>query len=136
MMRLQIAASVLIMSAAFSAASDGAQNQNDDTPYGATKLIWRWRGIMNATLEDARAFASEPVTDMMEVFVSPGAVRAVQDKASEEQLKKADAVVERFALAAVRQAQRQPDGSRIVDEEAVQAAEKATCPVYPFCPER
>jgi hypothetical protein len=42
-------------------------------------------------------------------------------------------VVERFALGAVRAAQRQDDGSRIVDEEAVQAAEKATCPVYPFC---
>jgi len=89
----------------------------------------------NQTLEDSRAFASEPVTDMMEVFVSPGAVRAVQDKLNEEQLKKADAVVERFALAVVRLASRQDDGSRIVEEEAVQAAEKATCPVYPFCSE-
>jgi hypothetical protein len=112
-----------------------AQNGQNDTPYVATKLIWRWRGIMNATLEESRAFASEPVLDMMEVFVSPGAVRAVQDKLNEEQLKKADAVVERFALAVVRLASRQDDGSRIVEEEAVQAAEKATCPVYPFCSE-
>jgi len=64
-----------------------------------------------------------------------GAVRAVQDKLNEEQLKKADSVVERFALAVVRLASRQDDGSRIVEEEAVQAAEKATCPVYPFCSE-
>ena len=113
----------------------GAQGGQNDTPYAATKLIWRWRGIMNQTLEDSRAFASEPVTDMMEVFVSPGAVRAVQDKLNEEQLKKADAVVERFALAVVRLATRQEDGSRIVEEETVQAAEKATCPVYPFCSE-
>jgi len=113
----------------------GAQSGQNDTPYVATKLIWRWRGIMNATLEESRAFASEPVLDMMEVFVSPGAVRAVQDKLNEEQLKKADAVVERFALAVVRLASRQDDGSRIVEEEAVQAAEKATCPVYPFCSE-
>ncbi len=112
-----------------------AQSGQNDTPYVATKLIWRWRGIMNATLEESRAFASEPVLDMMEVFVSPGAVRAVQDKLNEEQLKKADAVVERFALAVVRLASRQDDGSRIVEEEAVQAAEKATCPVYPFCSE-
>ena len=69
----------------------------------------------------------------MEAFVSPGAVRAVQDKLNEEQLKKADAVVEGFALAFVRASQRQEDGSRIVDEKAVQAAGKATCPVYPFC---
>jgi len=110
-----------------------AQGGQNDTPYAATKLIWRWRGIMNATLEESRAFASEPVSDMMEVFVSPGAVRAVQDKLNEDQLKKADAVVGRFALAVVRLASRRDDGSRIVEEDAVQAAEKATCPVYPFC---
>ena len=112
-----------------------AQGGQNDTPYVATKLIWRWRGIMNQTLEDSRAFASEPVTDLMEVFVSPGAVRAVQDKLTEEQLKKADAVVERFALNVVKRATRQEDGSRIIEEDAVQAAEKATCPVYPFCSE-
>jgi hypothetical protein len=104
-----------------------------DTPYVATRLIWRWRGIMNQVLEDSRAFASEPVVDLMEVFVSPGAVRAVQDKLGEEQLKKADAVVERFALAVVAAAQRRDDGSRIVEEPAVDAAGKAICPVYPFC---
>ena len=112
-----------------------AQGGQNDTPYVATKLIWRWRGIMNKTLEDSRASASEPVIDLMEVFVSPGAVRAVQDKLNEEQLKKADAVVERFALTVVRLASRQDDGSRIVEEETVQAAGKATCPVYPFCSE-
>ncbi|HUR34903.1 MAG TPA: hypothetical protein VM032_13970 [Vicinamibacterales bacterium] len=110
-----------------------AQDAPNETPYVATKLIWRWRGIMNATLEDSRAFASEAVVDEMEVFVSPGAVRAVQDKLNEEQLKKADAVVERFALAAVRLSERRDDGSRIVSEEAVQAAATATCPAYPFC---
>jgi hypothetical protein len=113
----------------------GQSGGQNDTPYVATRLIWRWRGIMNAALEDSRAFAPEAVTDEMEVFVSPGAVRAVQDKLNDEQLKKADAVVERFALTVVRNSKRQDDGSRIVDEEAVQAAAKATCPVYPFCPE-
>jgi hypothetical protein len=113
----------------------GQSGGQNDTPYVATRLIWRWRGIMNAALEDSRAFAPEAVTDEMEVFVSPGAVRAVQDKLDDEQLKKADAVVERFALTVVRNSKRQDDGSRIVDEEAVQAAAKATCPVYPFCPE-
>ena len=46
---------------------------------------------MNTILDDSRALAPEGVTDDMEVFVSPWAVRAVQ------------------------------------------AAAKATCPVYPFC---
>lgn len=54
--------------------------QDADTPYVATRLIWHWRGIMNEVLEESRAFAAEDVTDAMEVFVSPGAVRAVQDK--------------------------------------------------------
>ena len=129
------AMTLLVMCCLF--ASDGASAQGgggqNDTPYVATKLIWRWRGIMNTTLEEARAFASEPVADLMEVFVSPGAVRSVQDKLSEEQLKKADAIVERFALAVVAAATRQDDGSRIVEETSVEVAAKATCPVYPFC---
>ena len=106
-----------------------------EVAYSAAKLIGRWRAIMNNTLAESRAFASEEVADMMEVFVSPGAVRAVQDKLGDEQLKKADTIVERFALAAVGAAARRDDGSRIVDDTAVEAAEKAVCPVYPFCPE-
>jgi hypothetical protein len=108
-------------------------NGQQDTPYVATRLIWHWRGIMHTVLEDSRAFAPEGVTDDMEVFVSPGAVRAVQEKLSEAELKKADTVVERFAYAVVANAKRLDDGSRIVNEEAVQAAAKATCPAYPFC---
>src|SRR5262245_15851335 len=65
-----------------------AQNSND-TPYAASRLIGRWRTIMNRTLEDTRASAAEEVADLMEGFVSPGAVRAVQDKATEAQLKNA-----------------------------------------------
>jgi hypothetical protein len=109
-----------------------AQNSNE-TPYAASRLIGRWRTIMNRTLEDARAFASEEVGDLMEEFVSPGAVRAVQDKATEAQLKKADEVVERFVYALVRASARQPDGSVVVEPSAIEPAVKAICPVYPFC---
>lgn len=122
---------VSVMCGTLASAQGGSGQQ--DTPYVATRLIWHWRGIMNTILEDSRAFAPEGVTDDMEVFVSPGAVRAVQDKLSEADLKKADAVVERFAYAVVANAQRRDDGSRIVNEAAVQAAAKATCPAYPFC---
>lgn len=107
--------------------------QDADTPYVATRLIWHWRGIMNEVLEESRAFAPEDVTDAMEVFVSPGAVRAVQDKLSQEQLKKVDRVVERFAVEVVSASTRRDDGSRIVEEAAVAAGRKAVCPVYPFC---
>lgn len=109
------------------------RESQDQTPYDATRLIWRWRAIMNTTLEDSRAFAPEPVVDAMEEFVSPGAVRAVKDKLAEADLKKADAQVERYALAAVAASARQPDGSRIVDDAALVTAERALCPVYPFC---
>lgn len=108
-------------------------SQDADTPYVATRLIWHWRGLMNEVLEESRAFAAEDVTDAMEVFVSPGAVRAVQDKLSAEQLKKADGVVERFALEVVAASTRRDDGSRIVEEAAVEKARRAVCPVYPFC---
>jgi hypothetical protein len=109
-----------------------AQNSNE-TAYAATRLIGRWRTVMNRTLEDTRAFAAEEVTDLMEEFVSPGAVRAVQDKATEAQLKKADEALERFVYAMVKASQRQPDGSVVVQASAIEPAAKAICPVYPFC---
>lgn len=125
---------VLVLLATIGIALGGGANaQPPDTPYAATRLIWRWRGIMNTTLEESRAFAPEDVTDLMEEFVSPGAVRSVQDKANDEQLQKADAIVERFALAAVRASVRRSDGSVVVAAEAIAAAERSVCPVYPFC---
>jgi hypothetical protein len=114
-------------------ASGAAAQDSNETPYAATRLIGRWRTIMNQTLEDTRAFAAEEVTDLMEAFVSPGAVRAVQDKATEAQLKKADEALERFVYAMVKASQRQPDGSVVVEASAIEPAAKAICPVYPFC---
>jgi len=110
-----------------------AAQDSNETPYAATRLIGRWRTVMNQTLEDTRAFAAEEVTDLMEGFVSPGAVRAVQDKATEAQLKKADEALERFVYAMVKASQRQPDGSVVVEASAIEPAAKAICPVYPFC---
>src|SRR5262249_15557174 len=72
---------VIVALAIVSSAGAAAQNSNE-TPYAASRLIGRWRTIMNRTLEDTRAFAAEEVTDLIEEFVSPGAVRAVQDKAT------------------------------------------------------
>ena len=109
-----------------------AQN---DTPYAATRLVARWRAIMNSTLEDSRAFAPETVIELMEIFVSPGAVRLIQDKASDEQVQRVDGLVQRFALAVVSAGDKQPDGSVILEESDVDTAERATCPVYPFCPQ-
>jgi hypothetical protein len=123
---------VVALIVAGAAVFPAAQNSND-TPYAAARLIGRWRAIMNTTLEDTRAFASEEVSDLMEGFVSPGAVRAVQDKANEAQLKKADEAVEQFVYALVKASQRQPDGSVVVEASAIEPAEKAICPVYPFC---
>ena len=104
-----------------------------EVPYEAARLIGRWRTVMNRTLEEARASAAESVTDRMEEFVSPGAVRAVQDKASEQQLKRADDALERLVYAMVRAGTRQPDGSVIIEEAALDPARRAICPVYPFC---
>jgi hypothetical protein len=110
-----------------------AAQDSSETPYAAARLIGRWRTVMNRTLEDTRAFAAEEVSDLMEEFISPGAVRAVQDKATEAQLKKADETVEQFVYALVKASKRQPDGSVVVEASAIEPAAKAICPVYPFC---
>jgi hypothetical protein len=107
--------------------------QPNDAPYAAARLIGRWRTVMNRTLEEERGSAAESVTDRMEEFVSPGAVRAVKDKASDEQLKRADEALERLVRAMVSASARQPDGSVIVEESALEAGQRAICPVYPFC---
>jgi hypothetical protein len=133
MLRRASAAIGITMLCAITPAGAIAQSGPNDTPYVASRLIGRWRAVMNTTLEDSRTFASEGVADLMETFVSPGAVRAAQDKLKEEQLKAIDAVVRRFALEVVRSSERRDDGSRIAEESAVETAEKATCPVYPFC---
>ena len=126
-----VCAAVLLV--AICASGELAAQNSNETPYAATRLIGRWRTVMNRTLEDSRAFAAEEVADLMEEFVSPGAVRAVQDKATEEQLKKADAAAERFVYAMIKVSARQPDGSVIVEASAVESAARAICPVYPFC---
>lgn len=88
---------------------------------------------MNNTLEDSRAFAAEEVTDEMEIFVSPGAVRAAREKAPESVLKKADEALVEFVRAMIKASARQPDGSVVVERSAIEPAERAICPVYPFC---
>ena len=132
-MRLRhlIGGTVIAIAGWFVAGLFAAAQQN--IPYDATRLIGRWRTVMNRTLEDARASAPESVTDLMEEFVSPGAVRAARDKAVEEQLKRADQALERFVYAMVKAGTRQPDGSVIVDETVVEPAWRTICPVYPFC---
>jgi hypothetical protein len=127
-----LGASVLAVMLCAPAPTVLAQASNE-TPYAASRLIGRWRTVMNRTLEEDRASAGEPVTDRMEEFVSPGAVRAVKDNASDDQLKRADEALERLVHAMVKASTRQPDGSVIVEESALEAGERAICPVYPFC---
>jgi hypothetical protein len=109
------------------------QEGGNRVPYDATRLIGRWRTVMNTALEETRASAAESVTNRMEEFVSPGAVRAAKDKAPEERLKRADAALQQLVYAMVRAGLRQPDGSVIVEESALEPAQRAICPVYPFC---
>jgi hypothetical protein len=88
---------------------------------------------MTLALDESRASASEEVADLMEEFVSPGAVRAARDKASEEKLRQADETLRRFVDAMVKASARQPDGSVIVEPSSIAPAAKAICPAYPFC---
>ena len=124
---------ICLLALAISGVAILAAQQSDETPYAAGRLVGRWRTVMNRELEDQRAFASEAVGDLMEDFVSPGAVRAVRDKAPEAQLQKADDTLRRFVDAMVKAGDRQPDGSVIVEEATIVPARRAICPVYPFC---
>jgi hypothetical protein len=105
----------------------------DRTPYQAQGIIARWRAIVLTTFEERRASAEEPIVDSIEIVISPGAVKVVQDKANEQRLKDADAVVQRFALAMIAAGDPFPDGSVGITEDAIDAALKKICPVYPFC---
>ena len=119
-----------------SSATATAQNAND-VPYRAADLVQHWRVIINQTFEALKAFTSDefndPVMDLVDEFLSIGAVRAVQEHASEQQLKSADDAVRRLATAMVEAGNRQSDGSTQVTEESFEAGRKKICPQYPFC---
>ena len=71
--------------------------------------------------------------DSIEIVISPGAVKVVQDKANEARMKEVDGVVQRFALAMVQAGEPVADGSVGITEEAIDNALRKICPVYPFC---
>lgn len=134
LMSLCMTISILVACGAAPVAGGGAQTRvQDRSAYQATTLIRRWRVIINTTFEERRASAQEPIMDSIEVAISPGAVKAVQDRATEQRLKTIDAAVQRFANAMVGAGERLPDGSVAISEDAIYAALKAICPVYPFC---
>jgi len=113
-----------------------AQRQ-DDTPYKAAELVQHWHLLINQVFEDMKAFTSDEFVDevyeLEDEFVAAGAVRAVQDHANADQLKKADDAIKRFAAAMVEAGERLPNGVTRVTEDSVRAAVKKICPQYPFC---
>lgn len=123
---LGIAAAAMLATITLAAGQGG-------TPYQAQNVISRWRAIVLTTFEDRRASAEEPIMDSIEIVISPGAVKVVQDKANEARMKEVDGVVQRFALAMVQAGEPVADGSVGITEEAIDAALRKICPVYPFC---
>lgn len=102
----------------------------------AHELVIHWQQIVYPKIEDARAFISEENTDILNAFLSGGAVKSIQDrKATPADVKKADEAIGRFVNEMLRAAPRQPDGSRILDAAAYQTAREKSCPLYPFCQE-
>ena len=111
--------------------------QNATGPYRASELVQHWNGIVNQTFESLRAFSTDEfddeVMDLVNQFLSIGAVRAVQDRATEAQLKSADAAVKLLATTMVQAGNRHSDGSTQVTMESFEAGRKKICPQYPFC---
>lgn len=95
-----------------------------------------WQQIVYPKFEDARAFISDENTDILNAFMSGGAVTSIRDrKTTAADLKKAGEAITRFANAMIGAATRQPDGSRILAVATYQTAREKTCPLYPFCTE-
>jgi len=102
----------------------------------AHEIVIHWQQIVYPKFEDARAFISEENTDILNAFMSGGAVTSIRDrKTTAADVKKADEAIARFVNAMISAAPRQPDGSRIIDANAYQAAREKACPLYPFCAE-
>ena len=99
----------------------------------AGELVRRWRVVIGTTFEERRASAMEPIMDEIEIVISPGAVKAAQDRANDGQLKAADTLMQRFALAMVAAGERLSDGSVQIGEEAIDAGLTKVCPAYPLC---
>jgi len=113
-----------------------AQQKDDSVPYRAADLVQHWHLIVNQVFEDMRAFTSDEFVDevleLEDQFLAGGGVRAAQDHATADQLKKADDTVKRFAVAMVKAGERL-NGVTRVPEDSVHAAIKSVCPQYPFC---
>jgi hypothetical protein len=124
---LGMAAAITIAGSTLAAGGQGG------TPYQAQGVIARWRAIVLTTFEDRRASAEEPIMDSIEIVISPGAVKVVQDKANDQRMKEVDGVVQRFAVAMVQAGEPVPDGSVAITEQAIDNALRKICPVYPFC---
>lgn len=105
----------------------------DSAATQAAHLVTRWTIIVTERFERNRAFKSDSTDELVDQFISMGAVTAVKDKAGDDKLRAADAAVDRFAVETIKAGRRNDDGSVEVVDDAVVAGIKAVCPAYPFC---
>jgi hypothetical protein len=131
--RLVTASFIACLLVAACAPSSGAESQSGGTATQAAQLVTRWTIIVSERFERSRAFKSDSVDELVDQFMSIGAVRAAREKAPEEALKRADETIDRFAMAIIKAGERRDDGSTEVTEGAFYAGRQSMCPVYPFC---
>src|SRR3954466_3643035 len=91
-----------ILAATFASVGASGQKQDDSVPYKAAELIQHWHLLVNLVFEEKKAFTSDEFVDevleLQDQFMAAGAVRAVQEKASADQLKTADSAIKQFAV--------------------------------------
>lgn len=95
----------------------------------AVVLVVRWKQVIYPAFEDARASIEEEESDHVNALLSQGAVRAVRDRVDAPGLKTIDAAIARLATAILEAASRQPSGSLIIDEAALEKGLAAACPL-------
>jgi hypothetical protein len=132
MKRILPALIVAVACAGLSAAQNGTS-----VAFQADKLVNHWHEIVETTFEDHRAFTTDEwedqVYEILDSFMAGGAVRAIQDKATEQQLQKADEAIRKLALGMIEAGERLPDGTTHITPESIPPAVKKVCPQYPFC---
>ena len=136
--RVWVAAlAVALATATLASAGVRAQQKDDSVPYKAAELVQHWHLLVNQIFEDRKAFTSDEFVDevleLEDQFMAGGAVRAVQDKATPDQLKKADEAMKWFATEMVNAGEKLDNGVTRVTQESVVAAIRKICPQYPFC---
>ena len=88
----------------------------------------------SAVFDRAKAKPSDGTINLLRDWLKEGASRLISDRrTSGKDIAASGELVKRFAAEIVKHGVRKPDGTVQLSEDSFLAAQRATCPLYPFC---